>query len=75
MKNNRIRVYILDDHKILREGVKNLLSDSEIIEVVGHSDMVENLFEILTDLEIDVLLLDMFMPKLEGTHISKSITD
>lgn len=57
-----IRVFIADDHPIVREGLRRILSDRSNIRVTGEAGTSEEIFERLDETEVDVLLLDISMP-------------
>lgn len=60
--SDRIRVAIVDDHPLFREGVAASLSNVPIIEVVGQGGDAEQAIQISQDLLPDVLLLDISLP-------------
>ena len=61
-----IRVLIVDDHRILREGVRALLAPSGDIEVVGEAEDGGAAVEAVARLAPDVVLMDIAMPGLGG---------
>lgn len=70
-----IRVLIADDHTILRDGLKQILSECPDMRVDGEAD---NGFDVLTMVrarEWDVLVLDMAMPGRSGIELLKQIKD
>lgn len=60
-----IRAIIVDDHPVVRFGVKQMLSASDNIEVVAELDNVDDLIRRLEDTEAEIVLLDL---ELERTH-------
>lgn len=75
---NKIRVFLADDHLIIRDGLKKLLEFESDIEVVGEAGDGEECISKVSELKPDVLLLDICMPKLSGIEVlmelqSKSI--
>jgi DNA-binding NarL/FixJ family response regulator len=62
----KIRVVIADDHPIVRDGLRKLLSLEDDIDVVGEACDGRDLLEKLDELEPDVVLLDLRMPNLDG---------
>jgi DNA-binding NarL/FixJ family response regulator len=61
-----IRVLVAEDHAIVREGIKQLLSLAKDLQVVGEACNGEQLLEILRQLPCDVVLLDISMPGVNG---------
>jgi DNA-binding NarL/FixJ family response regulator len=61
-----IRVLIADDHRILREGVKALLSEHADLQVVGEAEDGRQAIDLTLKLDPDVLLMDIAMPGLGG---------
>lgn len=62
----KIRVIIADDHRLIREGIKELLEIQKDILVVGQAGDGERTIELAMELEADIILLDVQMPKLCG---------
>lgn len=60
---NKIRVFIADDHFVVRQGLKHTLSQNSDMEVVGEAEDGNQVLERIKDMEIDVILLDIEMPK------------
>jgi len=65
-ENNKIRVVIADDHPIVREGLRKLLSLEDDINVVGEAADGRELVERMDEFKPDVILLDLRMPNLDG---------
>lgn len=63
---SKIRVVVVDDHAILREGVRALLQLQSDIEVVGEADSGTGAIEAVGRLDPDVVLMDIAMPGLGG---------
>jgi DNA-binding NarL/FixJ family response regulator len=63
-----IKVFHLEDYKIMRDGIKFLLSQDSSIQVVGEARKGEELIELLPHTEIDILLLDIYLDSMEDTH-------
>lgn len=61
-----IRLMLADDHMIVREGIKQLLTMTEDMVVVAEADNGSALLERLAETEIDLLVLDMTMPGISG---------
>lgn len=64
--NDRIRVLLVDDHQIVREGLRMLLADEPEIEVVGEAEDGTEALPKAERLQPDVILLDLVMPGVGG---------
>lgn len=64
-----MRLAIVDDHKLVREGIRWMLVDEPSIEIVGEAADGDGLLRLLDDTEVDVLLLDIRMPAMSGLEI------
>lgn len=69
----KIRVLISDDHAIMRVGIKNILSRSEEIQVVGEASNGAEALELVDELSPDVLILDMEMPVMDGVEVARQM--
>jgi len=68
-----IRVFIADDHPLLRRGLNMMLSDTEDIVVSGEASNGEEVLEKLEDNNCDVLVLDIVMPRKTGMEVLREI--
>jgi DNA-binding NarL/FixJ family response regulator len=62
---NKIKVFHVEDYKIMRDGIKYLLSQDREIEVVGEARNGNELLQALKSVKIDVLLLDIYLDGME----------
>lgn len=69
----KIRVLLVDDHTILRDGIRLLLSSQEDIEVVGEAGDGEEAIVKARGLKPDVILMDISLPKVNGIEATKMI--
>ena len=70
-----IRVLLVDDHRILREGVRSLLTDEPGIKVVGEAEDGQSAVEQTDRLKPEVVLMDMVMPHLSGLEATVRIKE
>lgn len=68
-----IRIVVADDHPVVRFGVKNMLQNEPGFEVVGEANDGDEAITQTLELEPDVLLLDLQMPKLPGLEAMRAI--
>ena len=77
--SEKIKVFHLEDYKIMRDGIRFLLNQDQDIEVVGEARNGEELIEILPEIDIDILLLDIYLDGMEdmrtmdGFHICEYV--
>jgi DNA-binding NarL/FixJ family response regulator len=70
---SKIRILIVDDHAIFREGIRALLSDSEELEIVGEAGDGREALEKIQQLEPDVAIMDVAMPLMDGLEATRRI--
>src|SRR5450759_95612 len=68
-----IRIVIADDHPIVREGLKQMLSACEDFTIVGEACNGHEVITRTRELEFDVLLLDMSMPGRGGIELIRQV--
>jgi len=72
---NRLRVFIVDDHALFAQGLALLLSTEagRYVEVVGHTTHPEEAVSLVCGGEVDVALVDLAMPRLAGVDVIRSL--
>jgi len=65
-KDNSIKVFIADDHDVVRQGIKTIIAESSGLSVAGEAENGEEALKKIPDLEIDVVIMDYDMPKKNG---------
>ena len=73
--NERIRVMIVDDHSIVRVGLKQVLEQSGECEVVGEAADGEEAVRVAADVSPDVVVMDVIMPKKDGVEACREIME
>jgi DNA-binding NarL/FixJ family response regulator len=68
-----IQVMLVDDHPVLRAGVKSLLNAESDVEVVGEADDGPSAVELALELTPDVVVMDVSLPGLSGAEATKQI--
>ncbi len=68
-----ISVFLVDDHELVRTGIRRILEDVRGIRVVGEAENGENAVQWCRDNNSDVILMDMNMPGIGGLEATKKI--
>lgn len=69
-----IRILIADDHALLRQGIKNVLSLEADLEVIGEAADGEEAVRKAVELKPDIILLDINMPRGNGLEVTKRLS-
>jgi DNA-binding NarL/FixJ family response regulator len=70
-----IRVFLADDHTIVRSGIKQLFSTTPDIEVIGEAADGRAALQAMESTECDVLILDLSLPKVNGTEVLRRLRE
>ena len=73
--DEKIRVLIVDDHQIVRQGLRTFLELHDDLDVVGEAGDGAAAVEMVRDLAPHVVLMDLVMPRLDGIGATKQIVD
>jgi len=68
-----ISVLLIDDHELVRTGIKRLLEDSKQVRIIGEAECGEDGLQLLQNLEPDVVLMDVNMPGIGGVETCRRI--
>jgi two-component system invasion response regulator UvrY len=66
-----ITVLLVDDHSLIRDGLRRLLQDHNDIQVVGEASDGQEALRLLRQLQPDVAVMDLSMPNLDGIEVTK----
>ena len=70
-----IRTLLVDDHPVVRYGVKHILDAEDDIEVVGELDGMRGMEDALSSLEPDVVLLDLELGDIDGVDALRQVRE
>ena len=73
-QHSGIRVLLVDDHRILREGLRSCLESVPNIEVVGDACNGEEAMRCIEKLQPHVVVMDINMPKMDGVTATRLMT-
>lgn len=73
--NKTIRVLIVDDHPVVRAGLTSLLNKESALKVVGSAHSADEALSLLDRDPIDLMLLDLRMPKISGIDLLHMLKD
>ena len=71
--DEKIRVLIVDDHQVVRQGLRTFLELQEDILVVGEAGDGETAVEMVRQLNPDIVLMDLVMPRLDGISATRQV--
>jgi DNA-binding NarL/FixJ family response regulator len=69
----RIRILIVDDHEMVREGLRSILKDDPELKVVGEAGDGEKALDLIPKLHPDIILLDLKMPGIDGIEVCRRV--
>jgi len=67
----KCRIVLADDHVLIRHGIKNIISQDGRMEIVGEVGNGEELLNTLAGKTVDLLILDISMPKISGIDLTE----
>ena len=72
---DKIKLVLVDDHKMIREGLKNFLSDNPDFEIIGEAENGQECLDLLSNINPDLVLTDLNMPVMDGLELTKEVKE
>lgn len=70
---NQLKIFIADDHLLIREGLKKLLLYETDLKIVGEADNPDDTISFITQNDVDILILDINLPGKSGLDTLKQL--
>jgi DNA-binding NarL/FixJ family response regulator len=71
---NKIQVVVVDDHQIIRDGIRALLTGADNIEIIAEAGSAEELLLKIPQSHVDVALIDISLPGISGIKLTEQLT-
>jgi DNA-binding NarL/FixJ family response regulator len=71
MNKKKIRIFLVDDHQIVRDGIKALLLESTDISIVGEASNGKELLSNVENAKPDIILMDISLPDISGIELTR----
>jgi DNA-binding NarL/FixJ family response regulator len=71
--NTKKRIFIVDDHPIVREGLITIVSHEKDFEVCGEADESREAFKVISKLKPDVVIIDITLKNSDGLELTKNL--
>lgn len=68
---SKIKIIVVDDHQLFREGMLSLLAKNDGLDIVGEAENADRFFELMDTADPHVVLIDITMPGLNGLEVIK----
>lgn len=70
-----VKIMLVDDHKMIREGIKTYLAEDPKYDIVGEAKNGIDCLNQLENLEVDLILTDLHMPEMDGIELAREVKD
>ncbi len=70
-----LKIILVEDHQIVRDGIKALLADAPGMSVAGEAASGQELKELLQQQETDLIIMDISLPDISGIELTKALTE
>ena len=71
--NNRVSILIVDDHEVVRNGIRSYLETLTEFNVVGEAASGEEALKLVSEHIPDIVLLDLIMPGMDGVEVTRRV--
>jgi DNA-binding NarL/FixJ family response regulator len=71
--NDPISIIIVDDHDVVRQGLRGYLETQPDFTVIGEADSGETALELVSELVPDIILMDLLMPQMDGVEATRCV--
>lgn len=72
---SKIRIFLADDHTMLREGLVALITSQSDMQVVGQADSGRTLFQSIQSCQADIVIMDISMPDVSGIQATSQLQE
>ncbi len=70
---NKIKVLIVDDHQIVRDGIKRIIKDEDTIELIGSVGSGKEALDFINNNKPDIVITDLSMPNMSGIMLTEKL--
>ncbi len=71
--SKKVTIVLVDDHAVVRAGVRRLLEQEALFDVIGEADSGEKAYQMFGELKPDVMVMDLSMPGMGGLEAIRRI--
>ena len=69
----KIKLLIVDDHQLIRDGLKKYIANDPDFELVGEAENGVQALEVLAKTKVDIILSDLNMPEMDGLELTEKV--